>query len=47
MKAYALFLNPFAVWSSYKWKFVFCPCVYEVTDESYPFANGVHGLAHL
>ncbi len=47
MEAYALFLNPFAVRSSYKRKFVVCPCVYEVTDGSYPFANGLNGLAHL
>jgi hypothetical protein len=28
-------------------KFVVCPFVYKETKRSYPFANGLNGLAHL
>jgi hypothetical protein len=47
MKAHAFFFNPFTVCSSYKQKFVVCPFIDEETNESYPFANGLNGLAHL
>jgi hypothetical protein len=40
-------VNPFIVCSSCKRKFVVCPFVYEETNRSYPFANGLNGLAHL
>jgi hypothetical protein len=30
-----------------KWKFVACPFVDEETNESYPFASGLNGLARL
>ncbi len=39
MEAQAIFLNPFAVCSSCKGKFVICPLVSEETDGSYPLAN--------
>jgi hypothetical protein len=42
-----VFLNPFTVCLSYKWKFVLCPFVDEETYGSYPFANGLKGHAHL
>jgi hypothetical protein len=41
------FLNPFIVCSLCKRKFVVCPYVNEETNGSYPFANGLNGLAHL
>jgi hypothetical protein len=43
----AIFLNLFTVCSSCKWMFVVCPFVNEEINESYPFANGLKGLAHL
>jgi hypothetical protein len=49
-EAQVIFLNPFTVCSSCKWKFVVCPLVYEETNGSYLFAkglNGLNGLAHL
>ncbi len=46
-KAEAIFLNPFIVCSLCKRKFVVCPVVNEQTNKSYPFANGLNGLAHL
>jgi hypothetical protein len=46
-EAQTIFFNPFTVCSSCKLKFVACPFVYEETNGSYPFANGLHGLAHL
>jgi hypothetical protein len=52
-EAQAIFLNPFTVCTSCKWKFVVCPFVDEETIRSYPFANklkrlnGLNGLAHL
>ncbi len=45
--AQATFLNPFTVCSSCKRKFVLCLFVYEETNGSYPFSNGLNGLAHL
>ncbi len=50
MEARAIFLYPFTVCSSCKWKFVICPFVYEETNGSYLFSNGLNslnGLAHL
>jgi hypothetical protein len=41
------FLNLFTICSSCKRKFVVCPFVDEETNESYPFANGLNGIAHL
>ncbi len=46
-EAKAIFLDPFTACSSSKWKFVVCPFVVEDTNRSYPFANGLNGLAHL
>jgi hypothetical protein len=46
-EAHAIFLNTFTVCSSCKWKFVICSFVDEETNGSYPFANGLIGLAHL
>ncbi len=46
-EAQAIFLNPFIVCSSYKRKCFLCLFVYEETNGSYPFANGVNVLAHL
>jgi hypothetical protein len=43
----AIFLNLFTVCSSCKRKFVVCPFVNKETKGSYPFANGLKGLAHL
>jgi hypothetical protein len=40
-------LNPFTICSSWKLKFVICPFVYEETNGKYPFANGLHRLAHV
>jgi hypothetical protein len=40
-------LNPFKVCSSYKRKFVVCPCVDEETNRGYPFANGLKGTNGL
>jgi hypothetical protein len=53
MKAQEIFLDLFAVCSSSQWKFVVYPFVYEETNRSYPFANGLkeliglNGLAHF
>jgi hypothetical protein len=41
------FLNPFVVCSLCKRKFVVCLFVDEETKGSYPFANGLNGLAFL
>ncbi len=46
-EAQAIFLNPFTVCSLCKQNFVVCPFVDEETKSSYPFANGLNGLAHL
>jgi hypothetical protein len=46
-EAQAIFLNAFNVCSSCKRKFVICSFVDEETNGSYPFANGLIGLAHL
>jgi hypothetical protein len=46
-EAKAIFLNLFTVCSSCKWKFVVYQFVFEETNGSYPFANGLKGLAHL
>ncbi len=44
----AIFLiNPFAVCSSCKRKFVVCLFVYFETNGSCPFANGLNGITHL
>jgi hypothetical protein len=43
-EAQVIFHNPFTVCSP---KFVLCPFVYKETKGSYPFANGLNGLAHL
>ncbi len=45
-EAQAIFLNPFFC-SSCKRNFVVYPFVYKETNGSYPFANGLQGLAHL
>ncbi len=45
-----IFLNPFTICSSCKWKFVVCPFVDKETNGSYLFANGLkalNGLADL
>ncbi len=46
-EAQVIFLNLLIVCSSCKWKLVVCPLVYEETKRSYPFANGLNGLAQL
>ncbi len=46
-EAQAIFRNPFTGCSSYKRKFVVCPFVYEETNGSYPFANGLDGIAYI
>jgi hypothetical protein len=49
-EAQTIFLIPFTVCSSYKWKFVICPCLDKETSGYYLFANGLNilnGLAHL
>jgi hypothetical protein len=46
-EAQSIFLNPFTVCSLCKQKFVVCQFVDEDTIGSYPFANGLNGLAHL
>jgi hypothetical protein len=46
MEAEAIFLNPFTVSSSCEQQFVVCPFVDEETSGSYPFVNGLDGLAH-
>jgi hypothetical protein len=38
--------NLLAIFSSCKRKFVVCPLVDEETNGSFPFANGLNGLAH-
>jgi hypothetical protein len=43
----AIFLNPFTSCSSCKLKFVICLFLYKETGRSYPFANGLNGLAFL
>ncbi len=45
MEAQAIFLNPFTVVSSCKWKFVVCLFVGKKTNGM--LANGLNGLAHL
>ncbi len=45
MEAKAIFLNPFAVCSSCKRKFIVCPFADEETKESYPLVNGLYRLA--
>ncbi len=47
MEPQAIFLNPFTICSSCKWKFVIRPLVYEERNGSYPFANGPNRRAHL
>ncbi len=47
MEAQTIFLYPFTVCSSCTRKFGVCPSFYEETNGSYPFANGLNGLAHL
>ncbi len=47
MEDQAIFLDSFTVYSLCKRKFVVCPFVYKETKGSYPFANGLTGLAHL
>ncbi len=46
-EAPAIFINPFTVCTPCKRKFVVCLFVDEETNGSYPFANGLYGLAHL
>jgi hypothetical protein len=46
-EAQAIFLNPFTVFSSCKWKFVVCLFVYYETNGSCPFAHGLNGITHL
>jgi hypothetical protein len=46
-EAQAIFLDPFIVCSSCKWKFVVRQFVDEETNGSYLFANRLNGLAHL
>jgi hypothetical protein len=46
-EAQTITLNLFTVCSSCKGKFVVCPFVYEETNGSYPFSNGLKGLADL
>ncbi len=46
-EAQTIILNLFTVCSSCKRKFVVCPFVYKETNGSYPFSNGLRGLAHL
>ncbi len=46
-EAQAIFLNSFTVCSSCKRKFVICPFVYEETNGSYLFANGLSRLAQF
>ncbi len=43
----AIFLNPFTMCSSCKWKFVICPFANEEKNRSYPFASRLNGLPHL
>ncbi len=43
----SIFLNPFTVCKSCRWKFIICLFVYEETNGSYPFANELIGLAQL
>jgi hypothetical protein len=45
--ALAIFPNTFTISSSYKQKFFLCPFVYEETNRSYPFTNGLNGLNNL
>jgi hypothetical protein len=45
--ARAIFLHPFTIYSLCQWKFVVCPFVDKLTNGTYPFANGLNGLAHL
>jgi hypothetical protein len=45
--AQAIFLNPFTVCSSCKREYVISQLADKETNESYPFANGLDGLAHL
>jgi hypothetical protein len=47
MEAHAIFLNPFTVCSTCKRRFVVCSFVDEETNGSYPFRNGLNGLARL
>jgi hypothetical protein len=44
-EAQAIFLNPFTVCCEKR--FVVCPFVYDKTNGSYPFANGLNGLSRL
>jgi hypothetical protein len=47
-EAQAVFLHPFTVFSLCKRKCVVCQFVdKKQTNGSYPFANGLNGLAHL
>ncbi len=46
-EANAVFLSPSTVCSSCKRKFVVCPFVDKETNRSYPFANGLNGVAYL
>ncbi len=46
MEDHAIFLNSFPVCSPCKQKFVVFPFVDEEKKRSYPFANGLNGLAH-
>jgi hypothetical protein len=46
-EAQTIFLNLFTICSSCERKFVVSPFVDEETNRSYPFANGLKGLAHL
>jgi hypothetical protein len=42
MKAQSIFLNPFTVCSSCRWKFFVCLFVDKETNGSYPFENGLN-----
>jgi hypothetical protein len=47
MEAQAIFLNQFTICSFCKLKFVVCLFVYEETNRSYPFGNGLNRLSRL
>jgi hypothetical protein len=47
MEAWMIFLNLFTIYSSCKQKFYVCPFVYEETNGSYLFANGLKELSGL
>ncbi len=46
-EAHVIFISPFTICSSCKLKYVVYPFIYEETNASYPFTNGLNRLNRL